>query len=99
MRASKVSNLKNAEASRRLGHSGPEDMDLTPKNVYAIDCDDVNTDYDPPKGHSYFRGIPETKKPGAVFEHIFQTITSGRVFPDDETRKSSVLRLGKQARR
>ncbi len=43
LRASKVSNLKNAEASRRLGHSDPEDMDLTPKNVYAIDCDDVNT--------------------------------------------------------
>lgn len=95
LRASKVSNLKNAEASRRLGHSGPEDMDRTPKNVYAIDCDDVNTDYDPPKGHSYFRSIPKTKKPGVVFEHIFQTITSGRVFPDDETRKSSVLRLGK----
>jgi len=98
LRASKVSNLKNAEASRRLGHSDPEDMDLTPKNVYAIDCDDVNTDYDPPKGHSYFRGIPKTKKAGVVFEHIFQTITGGRVFPDDETRKSSVLRLGKQAR-
>lgn len=55
LRASKVSNLKNAEASRRLGHSGPEDMEQTPKNVYAIDCDDVNTVYDPPKGHSYFR--------------------------------------------
>jgi len=98
LRASKVSNLKNAEASRRLGHSDPEDMDLTPKNVYAIDRDDVNTDYDPPKGHSYFRGIPKTKKAGVVFEHIFQTITGGRVFPDDETRKSSVLRLGKHAR-
>jgi cytochrome c oxidase cbb3-type subunit I/II len=30
---------------------------------------------------------------------FLQTITGGRVFPDDETRKSSVLRLGKQARR
>jgi hypothetical protein len=59
----------------------------------------VNTDYDPPKGHSYFRSIPKTKKPGVVFEHIYQKIASGRVFPDDETRKSSVLRLGKQARR
>ena len=93
LRASKVSNLKNAEASRRLGHSGPEDMTRTPKNVYAIDCDDVNTAYDPPKGHSYFRSIPKTKKPGVVFEHIFNTLLSGRVFPNDETRKASVLSL------
>lgn len=93
LRASKVSNLRNAEASRRLGHSGPEDMDLTPKNVYAIDCDDVNTRYDPPKGHSYFRSGDKKGEPGVVFDHIFQTILSGRVFPDDETRKSAILAL------
>jgi hypothetical protein len=26
-----------------------------------------------------------------VFDHMFQTILTGRVFPDDETRKSSIL--------
>jgi len=47
--------LKNKIAYRRLGHSGPEDMRQTPSNVYAVDCDDVNSVYDTPKGHSYFR--------------------------------------------
>ena len=93
LRASKVSNLKNAEASRRLGHSGPEDMDRTPKNVYAIDCDDVNTLYDPPKGHSYFRSGTKKGEPGLVFTHIFRTMLSGRVFPNDEFRKSSIIGL------
>ena len=39
LRASKISNLKNKVASRRLGHTGPEDMDKVLTNVYAIDCD------------------------------------------------------------
>ena len=45
LRASKASNLKNKIASRRLGHTGPEDMHLTPANVYSVDCDDVNNAY------------------------------------------------------
>lgn len=93
LRASKISNLKNAEASRRLGHSGPEDMEQTSKNVYAIDCDEVNTLYDPPKGHSYFRSGKKKGEPGVVFEHIFQTLLTGRVFPNDEFRKSTILGL------
>ncbi len=97
LRASKISNLKNAEASRRLGHSGPEDMEKTPKNVYAIDCDDVNTLYDPPMGHSYFRSGTKKGEPGLVFKHIFQTLLSGRVFPNDEFRKSSIIGLDKKA--
>ena len=68
-------------------------MDQTPKNVYAIDCDDVNTLYDPPKGHSYFRSSNKKGEPGVVFNHIFQTILTGRVFPNDEARKSSILAL------
>ena len=93
LRASKVSNLKNAEASRRLGHSGPEDMEKTPKNVFAVDCDEVNTRYDHPKGHSYFRSGTKQGEPGLVFEHIFNPLLTGRVFPNDEYRKSSIIGL------
>lgn len=80
LRSSKVANLANSVASRRLGHSGPEDMTKVPKNVFAVDCDDVNTDYDWPKGHSYFLtdGKKGSKKPGKVFDHIWETIASGR---------------------
>lgn len=92
LRASKVSNLKNKLASRRLGHSGPEDIHRTPSNVYAVDCDDVNNAYDVPKGHSYFRSGRQGGKPGLVFKHIFATLLSGRVFPEDEYRRTSIIR-------
>ncbi|MEA3363973.1 MAG: alpha/beta hydrolase [Thermodesulfobacteriota bacterium] len=93
LRASKASNLKNNIASRRLGHTGPENMDRTPRNVYRVDCDDVNNLYDKPKGHSYFRSGTSKGTPGKVFEHIFACLESGRVYPDDEYRRSSIIKL------
>ena len=92
LRASKASNLKNRIASRRLGHSGPEDMSLVARNVFAVDCDDVNTRYDYPKGHSYFRSGDRHGEPGVVFQHLFASLESGRVFPEDETRRMTILK-------
>ncbi|MGM0537456.1 MAG: alpha/beta hydrolase, partial [Pseudomonadota bacterium] len=92
LRASKASNLKNRIASRRLGHSGPEDMSRVARNVFAVDCDDVNTRYDYPKGHSYFRSGEVFGEPGVVFLHLFAALRSGRVFPEDETRRMTILR-------
>jgi len=92
LRSSKGANLKNKVASRRLGHSGPENMELTPSNVYAVDCDEFNNIYDFPKGHSYFRSGREKGKPGQVFEHIFNCMLSGRVFPEYELKRSTILR-------
>lgn len=92
LRSSKVTNLKNKIASRRLGHTGPENMDRAPANLYAVDCDDVNTAYDMPKGHSYFRSGTVKGQPGKVFEHIWGTLMTGRVFPDDEFRRTSIIR-------
>ncbi|MCI0490181.1 MAG: alpha/beta hydrolase [Blastocatellia bacterium] len=94
LRASKASNLRNKIASRRLGHSGPENMELIPHNVYAVDCDDVNTAYDSPKGHSYFRSGRTPDQPGLVFDHIFSSIDSGRVFPQDEFRRTTIIKEG-----
>ena len=85
LRASKVSNLKNRIASRRLGHTGPEDMSNVQSNVFSIDCDDVNNKYDFPKGHSYFLSTKKGKS-GKVFEHIYNTIKSGRVKSDKNKR-------------
>lgn len=92
LRSSKVANLKNKIASRRLGHTGPENMGLTATNVFAVDCDDVNTAYDVPKGHSYFRSGTKKGEPGKVFEHIWGTLMTGRVYPDDEFRRTSIIR-------
>lgn len=92
LRSSKAANLKNKIASRRLGHSGPENMELTPNNVYIVDCDDVNNAYDKPKGHSYFRSGRRHGEPGVVFDHIFECLRTGRVFPEDAERRATILR-------
>ena len=91
LRASKASNLRNKIASRRLGHTGPENLERTPENVYTVDCDDVNNAYDL-KGHSYFRSGRTKGQPGLVFDHIFATLLSGRVFPDDEYRRTTIIK-------
>lgn len=85
LRSSKATNLKNMIASRRLGHSGPEDMNKVSQNVFAIDCDNFNNKYDFPKGHSYFLENGEGK-PGEAFLHMADCIKSGRV-KHDEGRK------------
>lgn len=91
LRASKAANLKNKIASRRLGHTGPENMAITPKNVYVVDCDEVNNRYDNPKGHTYFLSGDQPGKPGLVFEHLFACLQSGRVFPQDEFKRSTII--------
>jgi esterase/lipase superfamily enzyme len=92
LRASKAANLKNKIASRRLGHTGPENMELTPNNVSVVDCDDVNNDYDSPKGHSYFRSGKVKGEPGLVFEHIYACLKTGRVFIQDTSRRLTIIR-------
>lgn len=90
LRASKISNLKNKVASRRLGHTGPEDMGKTQSNVYSIDCDNFNNRYDKPKGHSYFLE-DEKGNAGAVFEHIYKSFKTGRVKVDDKRNRRHIL--------
>lgn len=92
LRASKGANLKNKIASRRLGHTGPENIEQTPNNVYVVDCDDVNTAYDNPAGHSYFLAGKIKGRPGRVFEHMYNCLKSGRAFPEDELRRSTIIR-------
>lgn len=91
LRASKAANLKNKIASRRLGHTGPENMAKTPGNVFSVDCDEVSMRYDALKGHSYFRSGETKGQPGLVFNHIFSCMLSGRVFPNDEGRRNVIL--------
>jgi len=90
LRSSKVSNLKNKIASRRLGHTGPENINKVNSNVYAIDCDNYNTRYDSPKGHSYFLD-DDNGNPGKIFEHMFDSMKFGRVDVDDRKYRLKIL--------
>lgn len=99
MRASKVANVTAEEsrrqrqagqiASRRLGHTGPADMSKVAKNVYALDCDDFNNDFDAPAGHGYFAGRNGTPSP--AFNHIWSCIDTGRVRMEPEDAKTAIL--------
>lgn len=90
LRASKVVNVKNRIASRRLGHSGPENMGKVLSNVYAIDCDRINTDYDTPKGHSYYMNSDQNK-PGEVFKHLYNSLWTGRVTVNDPATNRHII--------
>ncbi len=79
LRASKIANAGNTAASRRLGHTGPENMSKVPRNVYAIDCDDFNNRYDDPLGHTYFLDDPLTGDPGLMLRHAWACMRTGRV--------------------
>ncbi|MEM6451934.1 MAG: alpha/beta hydrolase [Cyanobacteria bacterium P01_D01_bin.105] len=85
LRASKVLNVGSPSASRRLGHTGPENMEKVPRNVYAIDCDDFNNSYDAPLGHAYYLDDPETGDPGLLLRHAYDCMRTGRV---PETRSA-----------
>lgn len=93
LRSSKVANdgnIINKRTSRRLGHSGPENPDLLPKNVFMADCDEFNNLYDSPKGHSYF--LRDTAgRPGVVFQHILRAMQTGRVEVDDSNGRTKIL--------
>jgi esterase/lipase superfamily enzyme len=72
MPASKVANVKNAVFSRRIGHTGPEDMSKVPNNVYAVNCDSFNNKFDKLKGHSYF--IDKDGKKSPAFQHVLKVL-------------------------
>jgi len=77
LRSSKVVNLRNRIVRRRLGHTGPADPELAPRNVVAVDCDDFNSRYDR-FGHSYF--LADTQgQPGVLLRHLVETVATGRV--------------------
>ena len=89
LRSSKVANLKNRIVKRRLGHTGPAELERAPANVAAIDCDDFNSRYDP-FGHSYLLADP-AGRPGAVLRHMVDTMRSGRVAGLASDRRRLVL--------
>lgn len=88
MRASKVANMR--VTSRRLGHTGPRDMDKVGRNTYAIDCGDFNNTYDQPAGHGYFTSDPEGSS-GLVFDHLWECLRLGRVPLEDGQIRVQIL--------
>ena len=89
LRASKAINLRHRIASRRLGHTGPQNLPRTPNNVHSVDCDNIAQKYDR-VGHSYFLD-DKKERPGVVFEHIFQALQTGRVESADPVNRVTIL--------
>ncbi len=80
MPASKMANLKNITASRRLGMTGPENLEKVARNVYEVDCDNFNNSIDAPKGHTYFLDHKNGVVSPVLF-HMIEAIKTGRVSP------------------
>jgi esterase/lipase superfamily enzyme len=93
LRSSKMINPKEKLVSCRLGHTGPEDISKVPPNVYVFDCDPFNNIYDDPLGHTYFMTKDNTKvsSPGLLFQHIYSSLQTGRVFELNITSRSGIL--------
>jgi esterase/lipase superfamily enzyme len=89
LRSSKVANVRHRVVRRRLGHTGPADLDRAPANVTAVDCDDFNGRYDP-FGHSYLLADP-AGRPGAALRHLVETMRGGRVAGLEPGRRRLIL--------
>ncbi len=98
LRASKVANIAKRVVSRRLGHTGPEDMSKTPGNVYAVDCDDFNNDFDHPCGHTYFIEKHDGSKVSPALLHMCDAMKTGRVNADRDRRARLEIAPGSDGR-
>lgn len=89
LRGSKIANLPAGIASKRLGHTGPENIEKCKKNIYSIDCDDINSEYSEGKnrllGHNYLEN-------SSFFNHVFNCIRTGRVETEDDIRRTLILK-------
>ncbi len=88
MPASKVANLINGTVSRRMGMTGPENLENLPRNIYEIDCDDFNNDFDKPTGHAYFLDDKDGNI-SPLIKHFTDAIKTGRITPN---QKSFILK-------
>lgn len=87
LQGSKIVNMENRVITKRLGHGGPSSSSLL-QNVFAVDCDPINSKYDL-LGHTYFMNANLIKDKGSsfltkdfagkVFEHLYQCVLTGQV--------------------
>ena len=88
-------NLENKISNRLLGRTGPENIDKIPKNVYSINCDDINNKYDALEGHKYFLYNESQEEAGLVFDHIYNSIITGRVKVEPQGSRYMILKEDK----
>jgi hypothetical protein len=81
MPASKLANIKHRSISKRLGMFGIENPDKVPRNVYEVDCDNFNNEFDWPSGHSYFLDKADGTLSPAL-RHMLVALDGGRVRPN-----------------
>ena len=93
MSQSTLANVKRTGVwGSRLGDHGPERPKKTRDNVYRIDCDSFNNDFDPKAGHGYFltddrdadmkrllQGQPITGRASPILPHLLSSIITGTV--------------------
>lgn len=96
MPQSVLANALRGVVTSRLGDQGPGRPEKTRRNVYRIDCERFNNDFDPKAGHGYYltdnRDADRkavlavdgeiTGRPSPILRHLLDSIKSGKVEAD-----------------
>ena len=93
LRASKIINEKDMTTTPRLGQTGARDANSVPANVYSVDCDDFNREYDFPLGHTYFLYNDKDNQPNIVISGMYKILKSGRFSQDIMLKKAMLATL------
>lgn len=79
--ASRIANLRYRITAKRLGRSGIRDINQVAKNIYQVNCNDFNHQFEPAIGHVYFLTDPWNRT-SPIIAHATQAIKTGEVMPN-----------------
>lgn len=79
--ASQIANLRHRVLSRRLGRTGVKSLNKVPDNIYQVDCNDFNHQFEPGVGHVYFLTDPWNRT-SPIVKHVVNTIIAQQVIPN-----------------
>lgn len=79
--ASRLANLRYRILARRLGRSGIKNMANVADNIYQVNCNNFNHQFEPAIGHVYFLTDPWNRT-SPIIAHVTQAIKTGIVVPN-----------------
>lgn len=86
--ASRLVNLRHRIIARRMGRSGIRNIANVAENIYQVNCNDFNHQFEPAIGHVYFLTDPWNRI-SPVIAHVTQAIKTGSVIPEKRLHRLS----------
>lgn len=79
--ASRLANLRYKITAKRLGRAGIRDLVKVAENIYQVNCNDFNHQFEPAIGHVYFLTDPWNRT-SPIITHVTQAIVKGAITPN-----------------